>query len=639
VALFFFAGTVQGAGEVKAAKPAKVAKPAIFCPDSTKFYEEMIDKLKDLPKGKHILDVMRTITKKDDNEIVDHLHKKFKRGFTREGKLDLTYLTNTLFSQMQYQNVSGFSLEKHKAARHDPLQRLREFKSSIDMQLAGSKFKAFEAVLDKNEWWEAQKDTLWSLATATAKDVQPYVFLSEAYKAGGLPSKNEVDPTNQNEFETYGPCPKFPKKCKSCRSNSGRHVLNTTCLPKNENCGPYHTYVDIKSKTGPVCRIVNVHMSSGNDKAVKHLVKFIEKHKDHDVPVFFGGDANVYYGGDNDATNIANLRTGLSGLTIPYTLVIAKHIVRKRRPGIFFNNAQAAYKFEVQAQDTMFFAYPTSLKDQVTINPEAFDRDFAWIKEGQPLAEQTMPSKVVDAFAGAAYGKHFWKGIIGGGKYKAYLEYLLSDHVPIYFDYADEAGSNYRVLFANTGSLIGARGVTNNKQTFGDNITFKDLKNWSKELWKPLLQGMIDLIKENRVVLENAGTMRTEATQWDHKSAGFQPVLDHAEKLLSNPNTTTTDFYKVLRVLSTKKWFSDHKAAQLPQAAAISNATVSDRILGDGRGYGLLPGFTRPMMGGGTAGKGDVTRRRRMAQRQFSDRRDSPVMVRLLQEIIDAQDD
>merc|ERR1711964_133051 len=41
VALFFFAGTVQGAGEVKAAKPAKVAKPAIFCPDSTKFYEEM----------------------------------------------------------------------------------------------------------------------------------------------------------------------------------------------------------------------------------------------------------------------------------------------------------------------------------------------------------------------------------------------------------------------------------------------------------------------------------------------------------------------------------------------------------------------------------------------------------------------
>jgi len=32
-------------------------------------------------------------------------------------------------------------------------------------------------------------------------------------------------------------------------------------------------------------------------------------------------------------------------------------------------------------------------------------------------------------------------------------------------------------------------------------------------------------------------------------------------------------------------------------------------------------------------------RRRRMAQREFSNRRDSPVMVRLLQEIIDAQDD
>merc|ERR1711964_456567 len=32
-----------------------------------------------------------------------------------------------------------------------------------------------------------------------------------------------------------------------------------------------------------------------------------------------------------------------------------------------------------------------------------------------------------------------------------------------------------------------------------------------------------------------------------------------------------------------------------------------------------------------------AARRRRMAQREFSDRRDSPVMVRLLQEIIDAQ--
>jgi len=35
----------------------------------------------------------------------------------------------------------------------------------------------------------------------------------------------------------------------------------------------------------------------------------------------------------------------------------------------------------------------------------------------------------------------------------------------------------------------------------------------------------------------------------------------------------------------------------------------------------------------------NVRRRRRMAQREFSSRRDSPVMVRLLQQIIDAQDD
>merc|ERR1711964_824816 len=243
----------------------------------------------------------------------------------------------------------------------------------------------------------------------------------------------------------------------------------------------------IKSKTGPVCRIVNVHMSSGNDKAVKHLVKFIEKHKDHDVPVFFGGDANVYYGGDNDATNIANLRTGLSGLTIPYTLVISKHIVRKRRPDIFFNNAQAAYKFEVQAQETMFFAYPTKLDDKVTIDTTVFDKDFAWIKN-DPEAEEKMPSKVVDAFAGAALAKQAWERKIG---YNKYLETLLSDHVPIYFDYTDETKSDYRVLFANTGSLIGKRGITDNKRHFGDNITLGDLEELSQKLVIPLLKEMI----------------------------------------------------------------------------------------------------------------------------------------------------
>jgi len=154
----------------------------------------------------------------------------------------------------------------------------------------------------------------------------------------------------------------------------------------------------------------------------------------------------------------------------------------------------------------MFFAYPTKLDDKVTIDTTVFDKDFAWIKN-DPEAEEKMPSKVVDAFAGAALAKQAWERKIG---YNKYLETLLSDHVPIYFDYTDEAKSDYRVLFANTGSLIGKRGITDNKKHFGD-ITLGDLEKWSEALVIPLLKGMMALVEQNRKVLETAGTMkRTE---------------------------------------------------------------------------------------------------------------------------------
>merc|ERR1711964_390582 len=139
-------------------------------------------------------------------------------------------------------------------------------------------------------------------------------------------------------------------------------------------------------------------------------------------------------------------------------------------------------------QETMFFAYPTYLDDKVTINTESFDRDFAWIQRRDFADTHLMPSKVVDAFAGAALAKQAWERKIG---YNKYLETLLSDHVPIYFDYTDEAKSDYRVLFANTGSLIGKRGITDNKRHFGDNITLGDLEELSQKLVIPLLKEMI----------------------------------------------------------------------------------------------------------------------------------------------------
>merc|ERR1711964_836389 len=74
----------------------------------------------------------------------------------------------------------------------------------------------------------------------------------------------------------------------------------------------------------------------------------------------------------------------------------------------------------------------------------------------------------------------------------------------------------------------------------------------------------------------------------------------------------------------------------------VSNA-AKPMILGNSnRRYRTLPGLEKGAGTTGTAGAGDATpptrERRRMAQREFSSRRDSPVMVRLLEEIIAAQD-
>merc|ERR1711964_236320 len=95
--------------------------------------------------------------------------------------------------------------------------------------------------------------------------------------------------------------------------------------------------------------------------------------------------------------------------------------------------------------------------------------------------------------------------------YTDYLPYLLSDHVPIYFDYTDNNGYVCRVLFANTGSLLAQRGVLDNSKAFG-NITLEELQQWSKKLVDPVLKGMVDLIKhkENERTLRWAKTWQTQ---------------------------------------------------------------------------------------------------------------------------------
>merc|ERR1711964_831406 len=115
--------------------------------------------------------------------------------------------------------------------------------------------------------------------------------------------------------------------------------------------------------------------------------------------VFFGGDSNVYYGGEDEMVKINELKDALEKEDVGYTLVIAKHIVRKVRPDIYFNNAQAAYKKETKQLETMFFAYPTKLEKQMV-------PVYGSGREGDALFDDKLtqaPPKVVDAFARAAH--------------------------------------------------------------------------------------------------------------------------------------------------------------------------------------------------------------------------------------------
>merc|ERR1711964_274340 len=147
------------------------------------------------------------------------------------------------------------------------------------------------------------------------------------------------------------------------------------------------------------------------------------------------------------------------------------------------------------------------------------------------------------------------------------LKHLLSDHVPIYFDYADEKSkSNYRVLFANTGSLIGERGITDNKQHFGD-ITLVDLEEWSPKLVKPLLKGMVTLIEKNQDVLEEAKT-------WSN----FKKGLEDAKILFSESNPDMTKLYKVLKTLSKKTWFPSEEAARKAGSPPALTETTNDGV-------------------------------------------------------------
>jgi len=281
---------------------------------------------------------------------------------------------------MQRAGVAGFSLEKKEPS---------------------GQLVPFAPQLSKHKWAKLQRDAFWHLAKRGKVD-QSYTMLCEEYKEGEEESPNGC---NKNEFKTYGPCPKCTgKDCPTCEKSGNVPFTQTHTFEGTEM---FHSYIDIHNpQTGELaCRVVNVHMPSACDTSVDIVKNFvvlaIEKHaKDHvNVPLFFGGDSNVYYGGGNGLDGIQKLQKALKELDNPYTLCISRNTVRKRRSHSFFYNAQAAIKCKLQIQETMFIAFPSTLESgqgQVVPNEDL----------DQEIVEKRT---VVGAFTGAAYGETKWE--------------------------------------------------------------------------------------------------------------------------------------------------------------------------------------------------------------------------------------
>jgi len=358
-----------------------------------------------------------------------------------------------------------------------------------------------------------------------------------------------------------------------------------------------HTYLDICNPKNeePVCRVINVHMPSKSKNKVKSLVDFIKKnYKNNKTPVIFGGDSNVYYGGEelpddceeafadtngefnrgdtvyrynrgdtvyhyykaedgkpfavsslpknaaekklflkehkitvtttSDKPGWKDIRSVQKSLkAIQYKLVIANHLVRKRRPHNFFLNAQAAYKTDETTQESMFFAFPCSIEE----NGGTVDHTFTEVKEEE---RELILKRSVCSFAGAAHGEAKWKEIRKTNiSCETYVtEYLLSDHGPVGFTLTVD-GCDYRVLFANCAGLLHKKkGIVDNKTAFGK-IRLADLHKWSNALVEPQIEGMIKLINQHKKILIHYGTWNRTLCQWDTKDqvAGFQNIIEH----------------------------------------------------------------------------------------------------------------
>lgn len=274
-------------------------------------------------------------------------------------KRSLEYVSNAIFSRLQFFGFAGFTLDFDMKFDGDPDQKFKLNQMMFEQYLR--------------------------YATTQYTDADNILICAcEDYDNNAGTSSNDK---NKNEMKVYQiPIMKgdilkntntggqAPIDCFLRALSTANDEKCTTDLFNIYTTQRYEDYVAKLLKTTEYVSLVQplgyeyyvatVHMSSGNQaeasEKIRKLFDQILKTFQNEITLknlIIGGDSNVYYGGKHEYDNINALATYFNNRG--YNFIRCKHHIEKKRPQNFATNAQAFYKGD-EIAETMFMAYPSS---------------------------------------------------------------------------------------------------------------------------------------------------------------------------------------------------------------------------------------------------------------------------------------
>lgn len=394
---------------------------------------------------------IKNIFKKKKKRIINSILNQINE------KKNLDGISNFIFTELQFNNVSGFNLVYNNAGQlHTPFIKYNEPN------------KYFITIYDKLKYNEKKTKNLWKthmlfllykLFFNIKNKKVDYIItsLNEEWH------EEEVFPDRVDEFVTL-----LKDNTKKYKHNLGE-IVKPISIKKNI-CDINQLRQYIKHRIFQINKtllVVNIHTSSNmnGEKSVNHIIKLLKNiiTKYKDKTIIIGGDSNVYYGNvdKNGRGGIDDINYFYNELKkIDYNLIISKNIVAKYRPYNFFQNAQSASKGgNWMIEETMFISVPNNIKID-------YD-DKYYIKMNRKIKITDFNKDYCYTFIGTKYNKKYTtlKSHLEHINYNNFTKKLYSDHIPIYinFLYNDKT---YRLIYSNNVSIDSNRGLNNNMKWF-----------------------------------------------------------------------------------------------------------------------------------------------------------------------------